>query len=126
MRSITFDEFHAETATQGVTAEDVAFRCPKCGTVQSARSLILAGAGSTLANVGHLVGFSCVGVWTNAGPYEPGTPPGKGCDFKFGPERGLQQLEVRFDDGSCFAFFEIAKPEEAQLLAKQMNAEVAG
>ncbi len=42
MRTITIEQFHRELRAQGVAShDDVAFCCPMCGTVQSARDLKL-------------------------------------------------------------------------------------
>lgn len=46
MRTVTLDEFQSALRAQGVSShEHFAFKCPMCGTVQSARDLIAAGAG---------------------------------------------------------------------------------
>jgi len=51
VKIITVEEFHAALKGQGVPREHLAFKCPMCGTVQSAQYLIKAGAGKTFADV---------------------------------------------------------------------------
>jgi hypothetical protein len=52
MRTSSVDAFHAEMRAQGVRShEHVAFRCVMCGTIQSGRDLIAAGAGKTFDDV---------------------------------------------------------------------------
>jgi hypothetical protein len=115
MRTITVAEFHAELKAQGVKPhEHLAFRCPICGTLQSGRDLIKAGAGKTWDEVEKFAGFSCVGRWTNAGPHKKGNPAGRGCDWTLGGLFRIHELEVVTPDGEKHPRFELATPEEAQ------------
>lgn len=67
MRKITVQEFKDELKAQGVSShEHFAFKCPMCGTVQSSRDLIAAGAGSSFDEVERFLAFSCVGRWKGA------------------------------------------------------------
>lgn len=114
MRQTTLDEFQAELKAQGVTShEHYAFVCPMCGTIQSAKDLIAAGAGENFEAVERLVGFSCVGRWTGAeGPRK--APDGKPCNWTLGGLLTLHTLEVVTPDGKTHPHFELATPEQAQ------------
>lgn len=114
LRGVTRDELRELLAAQGVPKRHVAFKCPVCGTVQSAHSLILAGAGDEPKDVADVLGFSCVGRFTHrkpAGEAEPDT----GCDWTLGGLFRLHTLEVVVD-GKPVPCFEPASPEEAQAL----------
>ena len=114
MRKISVEEFHSEIKAQGAAAkEDITFRCPVCGTLQSARDLIAAGAGEAFDDVEKFLAFSCVGRWTGAGPHRKDAPPGKGCDWTLGGLFQLHKLEVVTDDGEAHPRFEPAPPKEA-------------
>lgn len=117
MEVISIDEFRARCQAQGVrSSEHLAFKCPICGTVQSATSLIRAiGAGATFEAVRDQLGFSCVGRFTAAGPHQPDTPPGRGCDWTLGGLFRLHKLEV-IHMGQHVMHFAFATPEEAQAL----------
>jgi hypothetical protein len=126
MREITRDQFKSELVAQGVAGhQDFAFKCPMCGTVQSARDLIAAGAGKDFDEVEKFLAFSCVGRWTNAGPHKNGRPPGNGCDWTLGGLFRLHVLEVVTDDGAKHPRFELATPEEAQAHALRMRSAAA-
>src|SRR5689334_15338126 len=106
MRTMTIPEFHAALKAQGVEShEDFAFRCPICSTIQSARSLIKAGAGETFEQVEKYLGFSCVGRFTDAGEHKRGTPPGSGCNWTLGGLFQLHQLTVIDEEGQKHARF---------------------
>lgn len=112
MRVVTLDEFMLELKAQGVPKEHLAFRCPMCGTVQSAFDLIAAGAGDQFEDVEKYLGFSCVGRWLECQP-PPGVPE-RGCDWTLGGLIGCQKLEVQTPDGKRHARFEPCTPVEAQ------------
>lgn len=117
MRTITVEQFHAELRAQGVSgSERLAFKCPVCATVQSAADLIAAGAGADFDAVEKYLGYSCVGRFTNAGPFRKskGDVPGRGCDWTLGGLFRLHTLEVTTPDGKAHARFEPASPAEAQ------------
>jgi hypothetical protein len=120
---MTLPEFHEALKAQGVGEhQDLAFRCVMCGTIQSGRSLIAAGAGKSWEEVERFVGFSCVGRFTNAGPYKRGTPPGSGCNWTLGGLFRLHKLEVVDEEGKSHPRFEIATPAEAQALSEKLRA----
>lgn len=96
MKTVTLDEFHALLKAQGVPIEDVKFRCPRCGTVQSARDLIEAGAGKNLDEVEGYLAFSCVGRFTKD----------KGCDWTLGGLLKIHTFEVVTPDGQKHPRFE--------------------
>lgn len=114
MRTMTLDEFQSALKAQGVMArEDFALVCPRCGTVQSARDLIQAGAGATFDDVEGYLGFSCVGRFTGAGTPRK-TPDGQPCNWTLGGLFPLHKLEVVTPDGKHHPRFEPASPEQAQ------------
>ncbi|WP_395451164.1 VVA0879 family protein [Aminobacter sp. UC22_36] len=120
MQTMTLPEFQTALKAQGVKShEDFAFKCVICGTIQSGRSLIKAGAGKTFDDVEKFVGFSCVGRFTDAGPHKKGTAPGRGCDWSLGGLFTLHCLDVVDSEGKHHPRFELASPEEAQALAEQ-------
>lgn len=109
IRKIAAEELHAEMKAQGVTDRlDIAFKCVMCGTVQSMRSLIDAGAGAD--RVENVIGFSCEGRWRNAGPAKKGKPgkDARGCDWTLGGLFSLHRLEVTTPDGKTYPSFELA------------------
>lgn len=117
VRKITLDQFKQELRGQGVSShEHFALRCPICETVQSARSLIAAGAGDGFDQVEKYLGFSCVGRFTNAGPYKKSALAGNGCDWTLGGLFRLHHLEVVTPDGEHHPRFEVASPDEAKAL----------
>lgn len=119
MLTMTVDDLHAAFRAQGVpTKEDLAWKCPICGTVQSAKDLIRAGAGKNFDEVEKFLGFSCVGRWTDAGPARDGDTPGKGCDWTLGGFLQLHKVEVLTPDGKRHPMFEVASPEAAKAHAE--------
>lgn len=116
-RTISLAEFQAECRAQGVSGrEHVAVRCVMCKCVQSARSLIEAGAGADMAAVERFVGFSCVGRWTGAGSPR-NAADGKPCNWTLGGLLSFAELYVETPDGKS-PFFELATPDEAQALER--------
>lgn len=114
MRTVTLDEFQSALRAQGVSShEHFAFKCPMCGTVQSARDLIAAGAGKDFDAVERFVGFSCVGRFIGAGSPRK-EPDGKPCNWTLGGLFRLHKLEVIDSKGDKHPRFELASPEEAQ------------
>lgn len=114
MRQITVEEFHGELRAQGVSGpEHLAFRCPRCRTIQSARDLIVAGAGADFEAVERVLAFSCVGRWTGAGPART-APDGMPCDWTLGGLFRLHELEVVTPEGERCPRFEPVSPAEAQ------------
>lgn len=109
---ITLEQFHARLLEQGMPTEHLAFRCPKCGTVQSVADLILAGAGEDVAAVEKYIGFSCVGRWSRA----------KGCDWTLGGLFQIHKLTVVTPDGMRHPSFEIATADEAKALRDSVPA----
>lgn len=82
MKTLTLGQFVSALKAQGVPPEHFAFKCPQCGTVQSAFDLIAAGAGAQFDDVEKYLGFSCVGRWLQSG--EPPGVPGRGCNWTLG------------------------------------------
>ena len=125
MIAMTLAEFQAAVRAQGVAREDAAFVCPMCRTVQSARSLIAAGAGTDFDAVERYLGFSCVGRFTGAGGPRK-EPDGQPCNWTLGGLFRLHKLEVTTDDGQKHPLFEVATPEQAQELTTSHGAGVTG
>ncbi len=125
---IPLEEFQARVAALGLPSNHVAFRCPICGTVQSMASLVRAGVPED--TVESVIGFSCEGRWTGAGPAVPDgdTSPKavarravRGCDWTLGGLFRLHPLEVLTPTGvrECFA---LATVEEAEALRRELAA----
>lgn len=118
MKTMTVQEFHEALKGQGVPERaDLAFVCPMCGTVQSARDLIAAGAGLDFAGVERFLAFSCVGRWTDAGPPRRQLD-GRPCNWTLGGLLSLHRLEVVDADGVRHPRFDLATPEQAQAHAR--------
>lgn len=114
MKQLTILEFQAALRAQGVKSHlDFAFRCPMCGTIQSARDLIAAGAGADIDAVEGYLAFSCVGRWKGAAAPRR-VPDGNPCDWTLGGLFTLHKLEVVTEDGKTHPRFELTSPEEAQ------------
>lgn len=125
MKTMTIDEFRAALKAQGVPIEHWAFRCPMCGTIQSAHDLITSGAGSDFDTVEKYLGFSCVGRWTGQSDegivaHNAGKPWDKGCDWFLGGLFRCHKLEVVTPDGKKHPRFEFCTPEEAQAHMKRL------
>lgn len=114
MQTMTIPQFHNLIKSQGVARDDVAFICPVCATVQSARDLIAAGAGTSFDEVGKYLGFSCIGRFTDAGPHKSGASPGRGCNWTLGGLLHVHTLEVIDHNGKRQPHFHVATPEQAQ------------
>lgn len=115
IRRIPVFQFHAALKCQGVANHlHFAFKCPICGTIQSAQDLIDAGAGLDFERVQPFVGFSCIGRFTGALPYSVRNPQGVGCDWTLGGLFQLHKLEVEMPDGTIHRTFEPAAPDEAK------------
>ncbi|TDT94891.1 hypothetical protein DFO45_2649 [Azorhizobium sp. AG788] len=113
MKRVSIPEFHSALKAQGVAKVHLAFKCPLCGTVQSASDFIAAFAGNTFDDVEKYLGFSCIGRWTGAGAPRK-KPDGRPCNWTLGGFLKLHQLEVVDDEGRAHPRFEVATPEEAQ------------
>jgi hypothetical protein len=115
---IDVPEFHRRLKAQGVSANrHMALVCPMCGTVQSMASLVAAGAAPEKAE--RLIGFSCEGRLTGAGPWA-NKPSAKrramrGCDWSLGGLFRIHKLEV-IDGTDVCPRFEVASAEQAQAL----------
>lgn len=120
-RVITLEAFQAELKMQKSPGRGHAvFKCPMCGTLQTANELIAAGAAADLEEVQKYVAFSCIGR------FRPGSPsafdhkaqklkPGFGCDFTLGGLLPICHLMVQVpDEKSPRPVFAPASPSEAQ------------
>jgi len=113
MNQVSLTEFQKMLKAQGLPREDYAFKCPVCGTIQSARDLIAAGAGKTFEEVERYLAFSCVGRWTGIGQHKLDREPGWGCDWTLGGLLKVHSVEVVTRAG-IFPRFEPVTPEEAK------------
>lgn len=125
MKTLTLEQFQQACRDQKVPArEDIAMVCPMCGTVQSARDLIAAGAGSSFEEVEKYLGFSCLGRFTGA-PGPRHKLDGKPCDWTLGGLFKTHKLEVLTPDGKRWPQFELATPEQARAHAQRATTEGA-
>lgn len=121
MKTLTVEELHAALKAQGLSHIHSAFKCPMCGTVQSATSLVAAGAGADFDAVEKYLGFSCVGRFTGAGgPREK--PDGKPCNWTLGGLFRVHRTEVVTPDGVHHPIFEVATREEALALQAECSS----
>lgn len=124
MEVIDVPEFHARLKAQGVSDSNHACMvCPVCETPQSMASLIVAGASPEQAK--RMIGFSCEGRLTSAGPWPGEKDESKkavarrkvrGCDWSLGGLLRIHRLEVKTEDGKTHPHFVIASAEIAQEL----------
>lgn len=113
---IDVSELHRRLDEQGVSArEHFAFVCPMCRTVQSATSLMKAGAGQSMQEVEKYLGFSCVGRFLDA-PAPRKEPDGNPCNWTLGGVFRLHKLEIVDPDGKHHPYFEIASRDDARKL----------
>lgn len=121
---ISVREFRTRLEAQGVARDDLAFVCRMCATIQSMRSLQVAGVPADRAETA--IGFSCVGRFTNAGEPPKSVPTrsidGPGCNWTLGGLFRLHRLEISNEAGETQPSFELATAEEAQALAAKLNA----
>lgn len=122
MEKMTVSEFHDALKAQGVGRNDLALVCPMCGTIQSARDLIAAGAGADFDAVEKYLGFSCVGRFTGAGSPRK-EPDGAPCNWTLGGLFRTHKLEVITEDGETHPRFHPATPEQAQAHAASAAVE---
>ncbi|MBI5255396.1 MAG: hypothetical protein HY855_02775 [Burkholderiales bacterium] len=112
--TMTLQEFHDACKAQSVPTLHLAFKCPMCGTVQSAYDLIKAGAGHDFDAVEPYLAFSCVGRFTGAGSYKRGEKPGRGCNWTLGGLFQVHKFAVITPDGKTHPRFELATADEAK------------
>lgn len=128
METIKIEEFHARLKAQAVSArEHVALVCPICGTPQSLASLFAAQGKTDVSRAEGMIGFSCEGRLTNAGPWPSDKDKSakanlrrlvRGCDWTLGGLFRIHRLEVVTQDGRAWPSFEVATPEQAQTLER--------
>jgi hypothetical protein len=131
IETITMTEARTRMAAQGMSEQkDMAFVCPICATVQSMRSLVLAGADRD--KVDRSIGFSCEGRFSDAGPWPASKDKSakatkrrsiRGCDWSLGGLFKLHNTEIEHENGSKSPTFAIATPEQAQSLAASLTKE---
>jgi hypothetical protein len=114
MRQITMQQFQNECRAQGVPMEHLAFRCPACGTIQSAFDFIKAGAGKTFNEGEAFLGYACIGRVTHAMPPPRQKGMQAGCDWTLGGFFKIHELEVITPGGVSHPRFALATPEAAQ------------
>lgn len=113
MKTVSLAEHKAILKAQGVPVEHLAYRCPMCKTVQSSYDFMKA-TGKTREEITQYQAYSCIGRFTDAGPYKKGTPPGSGCNWTLGGLFQIHKYEVQLPDGTSAPCFELVTAEEAQ------------
>ena len=113
MKTMTLDEFHAACKAQAPSADQIVMKCPMCGTLQTAKDLIAAGAGDDFDAVERYLGFSCIGRFTGAGSPRK-EPDGDPCNWTLGGLFRTHRLEVITPDGKRHPRFELADLAEAE------------
>lgn len=103
VKTITLNEFLEMLKAQGVPPEHYAYRCVKCGHIQSAASLIRY---TNAERAGNLAYYSCEGRFNGE----------VGCDWTLGGLFRIHTLVVVTEEGNTVPVFEPATPEEAQSL----------
>ena len=102
MKTLTMEEYVKLMMEQEVPKEDVTFRCPRCGTLQSANDLIAAGAGKTFKDVEGYLGFSCIGRFDK----------NRGCDWTLGGLFSIHEIEVIKDGKKHPRFMPVKRETE--------------
>lgn len=121
VRRIDHAQLLQELAQQGVSSSRYwAFRCPVCGTIQSAASLMA--AGMSREDVRTSLAVECEGRLLQRGAWPLPSDRSsaavarrklRGCNWTLNGFVQLHQLEV-LKDGVINPLFELATPEEAQ------------
>ena len=93
----------ARLAGQRVPPEHYAYKCVRCGHVQSAASLVRYLSPGDAFNAAY---SACEGRFNK----------GEGCDWTLGGLLQIHKLEVLSDEGRVVPVFEPASPEEARTL----------
>jgi hypothetical protein len=129
VEKISIAELHERFKAQGVKSrEHIAFKCVVCGTVQSIASLKKAGLPSDRCE--NIVGFSCEGRVTGAGPWPSEKDKSakaaarrlvRGCDWTLGGLLTIHELIVVDTEGREHPRFVPANAEEAQALERLMT-----
>ena len=109
---ISMKEFLSRLQVQGGPPEHYAYKCVRCGHVQSAASLARYIPAGDAINAAY---FSCEGCFTKVG----------GCDWTLGGLLQIHKLEVLAEDDvvdmlRTVPVFEPASPEEAQDLMSKI------
>lgn len=125
-RIISIEQLQAELKAQGVERDHYAFVCPICSTVQS-MALLRKHMGERADEAETFIGFSCVGRFSDAGEWRKDKTPDPakpGCNWTLGGLLQLHKLEVvasaSLGSQRCF---ELATPEQAQALKKEITGE---
>jgi predicted RNA-binding Zn-ribbon protein involved in translation (DUF1610 family) len=124
MITMSLEEFHAACKAQADSSDQIVFKCPMCGTLQSARDLISAGAGADFDGVEKYLGFSCIGRFTGAATPRK-EPDGNPCDWTLGGLFSLHKMEVVTPDGKHHPHFELALRKDADEHRAKMNGGAA-
>jgi len=118
MKKITYKDF-ARLLCDQFPGEDtpeqhLAVVCPSCGTVQSETSFTRAEVDEE--TIYRVLGFSCIGRYTDAIEAQVGEKTGRGCSYTLGGLFKLHTLVVVKEDGEERPSFEPAAPAQAQEL----------
>lgn len=106
------EQLSAALKAQGVPRNHIAFKCPKCARVQSARDFIRAGVGPTVDDVAEHLGTSCIGRFTGAS-LASNAQDGQACTWTLAGLLQSEDFEV-VEDGVSHPMFAPASTEEAQ------------
>jgi len=121
LQTFSVKEFDSLLEKQGVrSSRDNAFICPACDTVQSMRSLVMAGCSKE--KVADYIGFSCEGRFSHGqSPTVAKERNNRGCNWTLG---GLFQIhKVLLKEGDqTQPHFAAATPEAARDLEKHLIA----
>jgi len=110
-RQMPEHEYMAKLEAQGVPVQHYAFRCPRCGHIQSFSSLARHMSQEQAQSVAY---YCCEGRFTKD----------CGCDWTLGGLFRIHTLEViREEDGEEIPSFELASAEEAKTLMKSLEGE---
>lgn len=100
-RETTLEKYYEECSKRfGTNLHNWKFVCPVCGHVQSVQEC--RGVGMPL----EAIAFSCIGRWTGAGPYQPGSSGP--CNYAGG---GLFRLNPVYLTDTKTTAFELAPAE---------------
>lgn len=118
MKTLSFTEFMEQLDAQKMRNLDRAVVCPMCGTVQSQRLMLRAGATDETRET---LGVDCVGRLMGRGSPADERGLNHGCNWTLCGFFQTHTLEVITPDGVRHPHFEPATPEQARKLAVSLG-----